>query len=213
MSIGRASGLLHDWLFKFLGLQYEKLKIVPFEINYQYLHNTFYACRETLNETTYWMPSFANTHTSSSVLGCLTCVVVQLLTFQQVVIFIISSPDETGGVPKEWKMNVYDRGEAMGNYRLLTIPIFSIIRSLCTLHSWSGYWQIQCCPLLVKLIISKLWWFYATTLIPCNYYNKQLLITFFCSECAFIIHWWILILKIWNCYLKHWFFYDFMFSI
>lgn len=41
-------------------------------------------------------------------------------------------PDVTGGVPKEWKMNVYDRGEAMGNYRLLTIPIFSIIRSFCT---------------------------------------------------------------------------------
>ena len=66
------------------------------------------------------MPSFANTHTSISVLGCLTCVVVQLLIFQQVVIFIISSPDVTGGVPKEWKMNVYDRGEAMGNYRLLS---------------------------------------------------------------------------------------------
>ena len=46
---------------------------------------------------------------------------------------MFSSPDETGGVPKEWKMNVYDRGEAMGNYRLLTIPIFSIIRSFCTL--------------------------------------------------------------------------------
>ena len=57
---------------------------------------------------------------------------------------MFSSPDETGGVPKEWKMNVYDRGEAMGNYRLLTIPIFSIICSFCTLHTWTGYWQIQC---------------------------------------------------------------------
>ena len=66
------------------------------------------------------MPSSANTHTCISVFGCNICVVVQLWIFQQVVIPIISSPDVTGGVPKEWKMNVYDRGEAMGNYRLLS---------------------------------------------------------------------------------------------
>ena len=29
---------------------------------------------------------------------------------------------------------------------------------------------------------------YATNLIPCNYFNKQLSITFFCSECVLNIH-------------------------
>ena len=61
-----------------------------------------------------------------------------------------------------------------------------------------GIWLWKFCPLLVKFIISKLWFHLAPSFIPCNYFNKQLLIIFFCLGYSLIIHWWILILKMCN---------------